>query len=180
MRKLRLDAEAAVLLVERREHDLDDRVERRAPRPPARSAAVARARLRALDFAAARAQRVAHAIAGCQPSGPARRTCRRRADRLRRQERGRRPAAQVVALVDVGTAIGVDANRDEAVVNDDTTAGSAYVVRSISWQARHHAAVIDSSTGLLFPRGARERVARSTAATRSIVGHASRHAGEEP
>src|SRR5262245_12696640 len=37
------------------------------------------------------------------------------------------------------------------------TSGSAYVVRSISWHARHHAAVIDSSTGLA------SRAARSNA-----------------
>ena len=41
---------------------------------------------------------------------------------------------------------------------DAATRGIGVVVRSISWQARHHAAVIDSSTGLLLARGARERV----------------------
>jgi hypothetical protein len=39
------------------------------------------------------------------------------------------------------------------------TPGSAYVVRSISWHARHHAAVIESSTGFC------SRAARANAAT---------------
>src|SRR5436189_153863 len=35
----------------------------------------------------------------------------------------------------------------------DATSGSAYVVRSISWQARHHAAVIERRTGFASRAG---------------------------
>jgi hypothetical protein len=67
---------------------------------------------------------------------------------VRGQERGRRPAAEVVALVDVGTAIGVDADGDEAVADERRDLGIR-VRRPIHLVAgRHHAAVIDSSTGL--------------------------------
>ena len=64
------------------------------------------------------------------------------------QEGRRRPAAKVVALVDVGAPVGVDPHGDEARETSEATSGSAYVVRSISWHASHHAAVIESSTGL--------------------------------
>jgi hypothetical protein len=53
-------------------------------------------------------------------------------------------------------------------LTSDATSGSAYVVRSISWQAWHHAAVIDSSTG--FPSRAARANASALQGSQSIMG----------
>ena len=121
VRELRLDPEPAVLLVERGEDQTRLSLRYRRPAPPVRlavgfgeptrfavAAAVDRERR---DTGSASATRVSTAVIRSAATNvpPA------MSVPLRRQERRGRPAAQVVALVDVGTAIGVDADGDEAI-----------------------------------------------------------------
>ena len=84
-----------------------------------------------------------------------------------REEGRRRPAAHVVARVDVGAAVVVNANRNE--VGDRSasmTPASEYEVSSITWHQWHHTAEIESRIGLSSAPRART-LWSPTASTRS-------------
>ena len=84
---------------------------------------------------------------------------------VRGQKRGRRPTAEVVTLADIGpssasTRIGMKRSLISAAIDRIGVAGAVHLVTSA-----HHAAEIESSTGLRSA-WARANAARSTGATR--------------
>ena len=123
-RELRRDAKAAVLLVKAGEDEIDESVERRCVITCDDPGRVGR-RLRPLDLVAARAHGFEHPLKNARHviGGHERPAAQQVAGS--RQKRGRRPSPKVVAVVDVRPAIGVDADRNEGVLNqrDDGRVG---------------------------------------------------------
>ena len=82
------------------------------------------------------------------------------------EEHRRRPAAEVVAFVDVGPSIGVDAHRRRTDPRSATRRrDAAYVVTSIAAHSSDHAVTSDSKIGLRSVCGTRECLGATIRAT---------------
>ena len=156
-RKLRRDAEAAVLVVKRRKDQIDQRVERRR----VTGGDVTRSRLRRLrllDLAGPRPHRVDHALEDARHLlGGHERATTQEIARGGQEGRGR-PATEVVALVDVRAAIGVDANRNERLLHegDDRRRGIRGAIHLVAGAAP--GSRDREQDRLAFASSARERV----------------------